>query len=157
MKVLIPALLSALVLGSAGCGRPAAEQASGVATELHKNTPPHGGTPVALGDDYCVEFVREPGTGTLAAYVLDDEMEEFIRIAAPSLTVVAHLPGGDRPLVLGAVASTATGETVGATSCFQAQADWLKAAGAFDATLQAIRVRGADFSNVRFSLPAAHD
>jgi hypothetical protein len=154
VKVLTPSLLAALVLLSAGCGR-TAEPAAGEKVAFHQNTPPHGGTAVALGDDYCVEFVREPGTGTLSAYVLDDEMEEFIRIAPPALTVVAHLQGEDRTVVLGAVANTATGETVGATSLFQAQADWLKAAGAFDATLQAIRVRGSDFSNVRFSLPAA--
>jgi hypothetical protein len=157
VKALNVALLSALVLLAAGCGRKVAGQEGGTATGLHQNVPPHGGTAVGLGDDYCVEFVREPGTGLLSAYVLDDEMEDFIRIAAPSFTVVAHVQGEDRPLVLGAVANAATGETVGATSLFQVQADWLKSAGAFDATLQAIQVKGSDFSHVRVSLPAAHD
>jgi hypothetical protein len=123
--------------------------------ELHKNVPPHGGTPVALGDDYCVEFVRDGGAGTLSAYLLDDEMEEFIRITAPSFTIVARIDGVDRPLVLGAVASSATGETVGSTSLFQAQADWLKTVGSFNGTLQAISIRGTDFSRIPFSLPAA--
>ena len=149
--------LSGLALLAAGCERKPAGTADGAATGLHRNVTPHGGTPVAVGDDYCVEFVREPGTGILSAYVLDDEMEEFIRIAEPSLPVVAHLPGEDRPLVLAAVASSATGEAVGATSLFQVQADWLKGAGAFDATLTAITIRGSAFTNLRFSLPAPRD
>lgn len=154
MKAFPVAILSVLVFLAAGCGRKAPEVASS-ATEFHKNVPPHGGTPVALGDDYCLEFVREPGTGVLSAYVLDDEMEEFIRIAAPSLTITARLPGGDRPLVLTAVASSATGETVGATSLFQAQADWLRTTGDFDATLESVSVRGSSFAGIRFHQPAA--
>ena len=143
MKASLAAILLGAGLALAGCGRtPAGAE---LATGIHKNVPPHGGTPVALGDDYCLEIVREPGTGVLSAYVLDDEMEEFIRIAAPSLAIVARVQGEDRPLVLAAVANTATGETVGATSLFQVQADWLKAAGEFDATLQAVSVRGTAF------------
>ncbi len=117
--------------------------------------PPHGGTPVALGEDYRLELVRDADTGTLSAYVLDDEMEEFIRVPARSLTIVARVGGEDRPLVLAAVANSATGETVGGTSLFQAQADWLKTAASFDGTLEALTVRGSAFTGIRFHFPGA--
>ncbi|HXA80329.1 MAG TPA: hypothetical protein VNV14_03585, partial [Opitutaceae bacterium] len=58
---------------------------------LHKAQPPHGGTPVALGESYNFEFVLDPASGTLSAYLLDDEMEEFVRSNMTSFEVTAKV------------------------------------------------------------------
>src|ERR1035438_8875229 len=51
----------------------------------HEHHPPHGGTPVVLGDEaYHIELVLDASAGTLQAFVLDGELENFIRSAAPS-------------------------------------------------------------------------
>jgi hypothetical protein len=50
----------------------------------HEHKAPHGGTPVVLGNEaYHLEFVLDPATGKLSAYVLDGEMEKFVRTASP--------------------------------------------------------------------------
>jgi hypothetical protein len=154
MNVLPRAILAGALLAAAtGCGRkPDASAPAG--TQLHRSVPPHGGTPIALGDDYRLELVRDAGAGTLSAYLLDDEMEEFIRIPAPSLSLIARVGGEDRPLVLSAVANSATGETVGNTSLFQGQAEWLKTMGSFDGTLQGLTVRGSAIPPVSFHFPS---
>jgi len=133
------------------CNRtPAAEK-----TEMHRDVPPHGGTPIALGDDYRLELVRDADTGTLSGYVLDDEMEEFIRSPSPAIELDVEAGGQRRVLVLAAVANPATGETVGDSSLFQAQADWLKTAGRCDGAVKSITVRGTMFTDIPFSLPAS--
>ena len=96
-------------------------------------------------------------TPTADAYVLDGEMENFIRSAAPSFEIVATVGGERRPLVLQAVANPATGETVGSTSLFEATADWLKTTPSFDAVLTTLDIRGSVFSAVPFNFPKGND
>ena len=111
---------------------------------------------MVLGKEaYHLEFVRDAGSGTLTAFVLDAHMENFVRLPVPTFEVVATVGAERRPLALTAVANRATGETVGDTSQFQAQADWLKTADAFDAQLTALTIRGTSFSSVAFRLPRA--
>ena len=135
--------VAALLLGLAllpGCGNKSAATAK---TGQYVDQPPHGGTPVALaGGEYHVELVREAESGTLLAYVLDDEMEDFVRSSSPSFQLIVTGAGTPQTLVLAAVANSATGETVGDTALFQAQADWLKTTGNFNATLHGLIVRG---------------
>ena len=135
--------LSALAL-FAGCSK--APTASDH-THLHVDHPPHGGTAVVLGDeDYHIELVLDSATGTLQAYVLDGEMEDFIRSAVPSIEIAATARGTTRTLVLAAVANPATGETVGDTSLFEGRAPWLRSVGSFEGNLEAIVIRGTKFS-----------
>ena len=136
----------------AGCGHPQ-NGSSDNAPAMHVDTPPHGGTPVALGDNYKIEFVLDDSAGTLQAYVLDDEMENFIRITPPSFDLTVKLPSHDEVLHFQAIANTATGEKVGSTALFEAQAGWLKTAKTFDAVLKEINVKGTVFSNVGFNFP----
>jgi hypothetical protein len=149
-------LLAACLLGD-GCSRNPGGSVPDGTPHLHKDMPPHGGTPVALGDNYNLELVRDAETGTLSGYVLDDEMEEFIRSSSPSITILATVQGRPQTLVLPAIANPATGETVGDTSLFQAQAEWLKTAGNFDGVLQGIAIRGTRFDNVKFNFPKGSD
>ena len=137
----------------AACGEHSAGPGAKEKTALHQDVAPHGGTPVAVGDDYKLELVRDGETGTLSGYVLDDEMEEFMRSSSPSLTILIKAAGEPLTLVLNAVANPATGETLGDTSLFQGQADWLKSVDSFAGTLQAIVIRGTRFSGIKFNFP----
>ncbi len=152
---LLVATLAAAVL--AGCGKKADhDHAGGPARHEHKA--PHDGTPVVLGQEaFHLELVRDTATGTLTAYVLDGEMENFVRVKAPAFEIVATVGAERRPLAFLAVANSATGETVGDTSQFEAQADWLKATANFDATLTALEVKGTAFKAVAFNFPKGND
>jgi len=137
-------LIAVLVLG--GCAK---KEAVG----LHKDQPPHGGTPVALGDNYKIEFVLDAASGTLSAYMLDDEMEEFVRSGMPSFELTARVGDAEQTLVFKPVANPATGETVGDTALFTAQAGWLKTTKTFDAVIKSVTLDGTTFTNVAFNFP----
>jgi len=124
----------------------------------HEHKPPHGGTPVVLGrEEYHLELLLDAAAGAMQAYVLDGEMEEFVRVPAASFEVTAQLPGGYQTLVFNAVPNRATGETVGDTSFFTAQAGWLKTAKNFDALLKELKVKGTVYENVAFNFPKGND
>jgi hypothetical protein len=160
MDLRIAPLLAALALAigvCAGCSK-TQEAADSGAPRRHQHHPPHGGTPVVLGDEaYHLELVLDAATGTLQAYVLDGEMEDFIRSGASSIEIDATVNGAPRTLVLAAVPNPATGETVGDTSEFQVQADWLKSAAPFDGVLRSIAIRGSTFTGVKFNFPKGND
>jgi hypothetical protein len=113
--------------------------------------------PVRLGEDYCMELVLNTREGKIRGYVLDDEMENFVRIPAPSLEVTARLPDREEKLLLMPVADNATGEKVGDTSLFEGQADWLKTTRVFDAELKEVAVGSGRYSNVLFSFTGGHE
>jgi hypothetical protein len=145
--------------GLAGCSKPQpAAPAASAPPAKHEHKAPHDGTPVVLGNEAChLELVRDAATGTLQAYVLDGEMENFIRTNAASLEIVATVNGAPQTLALKPVANAATGETMGDTSLFEAKADWLKTTAQFDATLKTITVRGTTFRDVKFNFPKGND
>ena len=45
----------------------------------------------------------------------------------------------------------------GDTALFEAQADWLKTTGNFDATLKSLPIRGTTFTDVKFNFPKGND
>jgi hypothetical protein len=124
---------------------------------LHVDQPPHGGTAVDLGEDYHIEFVLDAVNGKLQAFLLDGEMEAFVHSPSESFEMTARVGGREEKLAFAAVANRATGETVGDTSMFVAQADWLKTATNFDAAIKAITVRGESYTNVMFNFPKGND
>ena len=128
-------LLVAAVL--TGCGEPS--KPATAAPHKHEHKPPHGGTPVVLGDEeFHLELVADVPEGRLTAFVMDGELENFVRVPATSFTVVVPAPPPERRLVFKAVGNPASGETVGDTAQFEAQADWLKTASNFDAVLPSL-------------------
>ncbi len=150
-------LMLALALAG-GCSKTETAAPPNAATARHEHHPPHGGAPVELGDEANhVEFVLDAANGKLQAYVLDGEMENFVRISAPSLEVTAKIAGRGEKLILQAVANRATGEKVGDTSQFEAQADWLKTTPQFDAMLKEITVNGTTYTNIAFNYPKGSD
>ncbi len=136
-----------------GCGDKPANSSGNIPPHLHEAAPPHGGTPLALGDDYQIEWVLDAPAGKLQAYFLDGEMENFVRITPASFDLTAKLPDRQEVLHLVAVANPATGEKVGSTSLFEAQAEWLKTTKSYAAVIPAINVEGTTFGNVAFTFP----
>lgn len=150
MKTL-PALLAAISLLAliAGCGR--REEKS---SPEHHHVAPHGGTLVPLGDhEFNLEFVLDAATGTLTAYVLDGHAANFVRIPATSFQVAAKRADGEDTLEFKATANPATGETVGNTAQFAAQADWLKTSGVFDGVLKELAIRSKSYASIAFKFP----
>jgi hypothetical protein len=124
----------------------------------HEHRAPHGGTAIVLGaETYHLELVRDAVNGTLSAYVLDGEMENFIRIGVESFTIVARVEGAAQTLVFKPVANAATGETVTDTSLYEASAAWLKTTERFDAVLTELTVRGKAFAQVSFNFPKGNE
>jgi len=155
------AFLAVLVLAGGGWAlvrsRIGATALAGSATDQpkpHHAVPPHRGTPIVLGDEqFTIELVREPASGTLRAYVLDGEMESFIRIAARQLDLEVQRPDRKETLTLKPVADLATGEAVGDTSLFEARADWLKSADTFKGIFKNLKIQDQEFKSVEFSFP----
>ena len=123
----------------------------------HVHVAPHGGTLVEVGEHaYNLELLRDPAAGKLTAWVLDGHAENFVRLKAPDLAFIA-MPGGQyTPLRLRAVANAATGETIGDTSQFEIEADWLKTTESFSGIFT-VEIRGTVYKDVAFSLGAAGD
>ena len=147
-----PSFAAVCLLVIAGCGgEPAAPPSE--SHQAHVHVAPHGGTLVQIGEhQFNIEFVAGPD-GLLNAYVLDGHAENFVRIQAASFTVMATAGGRQETLEFKAQASGATGESVGSTSAFQTQADWLKTASGFDGVLQEIDINGTVFKSVQFKFP----
>lgn len=142
----------------AGCSKPQNPAPAAAAAHHHEHHPPHGGTPVELGqEEYHVEFVLDAPAGKLQAFILDGELENFVRISAPSLEVVAQVSGHPETLRFQPIANSATGETAGDTSLFEAQAEWLEHTATFDAVLKQVVVRGQTYTNVDFNFPKGSD
>jgi predicted small lipoprotein YifL len=150
-------LLLLPVLLFAACGKTGPTAAPAAAKAGHEHKAPHGGTAIELGEEaFHLELVKEEN-GKLSAYVLDGELENFIRIASPSFQIVALAGGESRTLEFRAVASTATGETVGSTSHFEAEADWLKTTPTFGGLLTRLEIRGTVFTAVAFNFPQGNE
>ena len=140
------------MLALAGCD--SNRDAAAGSSAGHHHEPPHGGTGVVLGtEEYHLEFVLDAAAGKMQAYVLSAHMENFVRISMESLTVTVKLPDREETLTFKPVANSTTGETVGDTSMFEAQADWLKTQKTFDAVLKEISIKGKTYQNVAFNFP----
>jgi hypothetical protein len=161
MRLRRPLLLAAAIVPLAlttGCSKAPATSADSGQTQRHHLHPPHGGTPVVLGDDeYHVELLLDQATGALQVYVFDDELENFVRSSAPSIVIAAEVNGAHRELVLAAAPNPETGETVGDTSLFEGQANWLRNVAQFDGVLKSITIRGSTYTDVKFSFPKGND
>ena len=144
-----------------GCGKtepPAVGNSAAPHPHPHQHVAPHGGTPVELGkEEFHLEFVLDDHAGKLSAYVLDGEMEKFIRVPAPGFTVSAKLSDRVETLNFKAVPNTATGETIGDTSLFETQADWLKTTKTFDGTLAELTIRSRRYAALDFNFPKGND
>lgn len=119
----------------------------------HSHDALHGGKVIVLGEEaFHLEVVHDPASGRLTLYVLDSHMENFVRLSSPTISTSLTVDGAQHTLELAAVAQSATGETVGDTSQFSAQADWLRNAGKISGQIETIEIRGGLFTNIVFNL-----
>ena len=65
---------------------------------------------------------------------------------------VLILSAANQTIALKAIANPATGETVGDTAQFEAQADWLKSVGEFPGMVTSIDIKGTPFTNVALQM-----
>jgi len=120
----------------------------------HKHGSTHGGVAVELGEhQFHLDFLADPSTGSLKAWVMDGHAENFVRVTNGSLALKVSVQTSEKDLELSAQANPTTGETVGDTSQFEAKADWLKGTQRFTALLPSVQIRGQTFTNVTFSYP----
>jgi len=75
----------------------------------------------------------------------------------PSFEVLARLDGGEQTLQFNAITNLATGETVGDTALFRAEAEWIDTHPEFDAEIVSIEIRSTVFENVEFHFPKGND
>ena len=121
----------------------------------HKHESAHGGVAVELGEhEFQLDFLAEPATGTLKAWVMDAHAENFVRVTNSAWAVRIETSGGVKELELQAQANATTGEKLGDTSQFEGRADWLKGMERFKAEVPALELRGKRYGNVSFTYPA---
>jgi hypothetical protein len=124
----------------------------------HSHAAPRGGTLVEVGDHAAqMEFILDPPSGRLAAFLLDGCAEKPVRIAQPALELDTTVTSGTDTttvaVTLFAVANPLTGEKAGDTSQFEGAADALRGASAFDATVREVVVHGSKVRDIRFGYP----
>ena len=121
----------------------------------HHHEAPHGGALVVLGEELAhLEFVLEPESGSLTAYVLDGEAEHAVRLPGGSLELTLGDKGN---LEMQPIADELTGETTNDTSTFRGQSDSLKGVDSFQATLTMVELKGQKFEKVTFKFPEGND
>lgn len=165
--VAVLSLLIAACSGSAPEPTPAAAPAQSAPAAAapasgdgHAHTAPHGGGLTELGDHFgFLELVVDAAAGTATLYVLDGGAEKAVRVTHPTLSLTVTEPAavGATPLVLTAVASSLTGETVGDASQFAVTHEALKGAAAVKARLATIAVKGQTFNDVALAWPDDHE
>ncbi len=151
-------LAAITLLGLAGCSKPHEARAPApAAATAHAHHAPHGGTLVPLGQHlYNLEFVHDSENGRLTAYLLDAHAENFIRGPLAAINLTVEVSDTPKPLTLVAVANSATGETVGDTSEYSVQVDWLKTTAApLKIVIPVLIIREATFKNISASLEMA--
>lgn len=142
---LVALCLFSLLLSACGRHDHAAEKSGGG----HAHTAPHGGTLIEVGEHaYNLELLRDGAAGKLTVWVLDGHAENFVRLKAPAVEVTVTVGGEKKPLLLKAVANPATGETVGDTAQFEAQADWLKGSLPLEVMVAPVDIKGRRFEGI---------
>jgi len=151
MRIIGPTITLLSLALACGCGRSHDHAAEPGHAHTHQHAAPHGGMLVEVGNhQFNVELVHDAATGTLTLYTLDAHAENFVRTAMPAIELSVTAGGKARTLTLLPVANTATGETVGATSQYQAEAAWLKDASGLTGIITRLDFNGAAFEQVPF-------
>ena len=150
MNFLFSMLISLLVVG---CAEHQHDESCESHGGLHVHEPLLGGQLMALGEHgsgYNLELLIDE-KNRFSVYILDAHAENFVRIQQESLQV--HLSDENKTsLTLGAVADSATGETIGNTSHFQTteSIDHLLPLGA---SIKLIEIGSNQYSGIDFVFP----
>lgn len=138
-------------------GEMSPEEAGGmapIAETPSASTAPHGGTVLKLGATASLEFVHDPSSGLLTAYVLDGASTKTMRIPAKAIDVQVTLPAGAKVDVsLASTANGLTGDAVGNSSQFGGTQAALKGVTVFSGVVKTLSAGGQTYSNVSFDYP----
>jgi hypothetical protein len=137
-------------------GEMSPEEAGGMGKEASTmvHPPPHGGTTVKMGSAAHLEFVLDPSSGLLTAYVLDGMGATTQRTTAKTIELQVTPVGGQATgLSLNSTANGLTGDTVGNSSQFGGTLPALKGTTTFTAVVKSFTVAGQTFSDIAFSYP----
>lgn len=153
-RLLAAPLAAATALLLAGCGEHD-HAGHDHGDEGHSHDSLQGGLAVELGDhQFQLDLLAVPETGQLKAFIMDAHVENFVRVPLKSFDLMIEPAGGPaKTLTLAAQANAASGETVGDTSAFLGQADWLKGVTNFTAILPQLEIRGQTFRGVAIRYP----
>ena len=125
----------------------------------HAHEAPHGGALVLLGEHgtgFHLEVILSE-EGILDLYVLDGEVDKFVRISQEELALqVTTKDSESQSVSMTAVEDAATGESIGNTSHFQARTE-MKGVENFDAVLSSVKIKGTVFEKVSFSYPGGNE
>jgi hypothetical protein len=120
----------------------------------HMHAPPHGGTPVQLGDEvYHLELVADTTEGKMLAYLYDAHFHDPVMVAETNFVLQARWSGTTESLLFARLPNPATGQLPQASALFGARADWLRTNPPFEGTLPLITLGGRAFTNVVFPYP----
>ncbi len=155
-RFLISGMLGATTaLLLSGCGDSGSTRAGGGG---HHHDSVHGGVAVELGEhQFQLDVLHDAKAGSLTAWVMDAHVENFVRVPLKGIALSVVAEGKTNALTLEPVANAASGETVGDTSMYRAEAAWLKEVQKFTATVPEVEIRGAKFSHVTFEYPKDDD
>jgi hypothetical protein len=145
--------LAALVLLN-GCkdSQSHGDHAAGHSHEDH--APPHGGTPVIVGEDsFHLELVLDATAAKMQAYVLDGHLEGYVAVAETNLLLVAKFDGKEEKLSFHRAIDPASGLVPAKSSLFEGNAAWLGTTRAFEGSFPTITLNGTTFTNISFSFP----
>ncbi|MGD9905378.1 MAG: hypothetical protein AB7U83_18065 [Vicinamibacterales bacterium] len=137
-------------------GEMSPEEAGGMSAESSTmmHPPPHGGTTVKMGSGAQLEFVLDPSSGLLTAYVLDGMGMTTQRTTAKTIELEVTPPGGSATaLSLASTANGLTGDTVGNSSQFGGTLPALKGQTSFAGVVKSFTVNGQTVTDVAFSYP----
>jgi hypothetical protein len=138
---------------AAGPSAPASPVAAPAGELDHAHKAPHGGLLVELGEEFAhLELLLDAASGRLTVYVLDGEAEQAVRLAQKEIVIEIRRPALGE-VVLTAVASALTGESVGDSSQFVGQSPALKGAARFEASVRSVSVRGRTFEGAEIDYP----
>lgn len=117
---------------------------------------PHGGRLVPMGSVAHLEFVLDPSSGLLTAYVLDGSGRQTMRVTAMSIPLQVTPSGGQAAaLPLSSTANGLTGDTVGNSSQFGGTLPALKGVTSFTGVVTEFSAGGQTFKDVTFSYPSS--
>ncbi len=137
-------------------GEMSPEEAGGMGADASTmvHPPPHGGTTVKMGTTAQLEFVLDPSSGMLTAYVLDAMGAATMRTTARTIELQVTPNGGQAaPLSLNSTANGLTGDTVGNSSQFGGTLPALKGGSTFTGVVKSFTANGQTFSDIAFSYP----
>ncbi|MFT4540196.1 MAG: hypothetical protein ACI841_001299 [Planctomycetota bacterium] len=121
----------------------------------HVHVAPRGGLLIAVEAEYAnIEFLVDPTTGELVAYLLDGHAQNAVRVAREEIQVSFEpAAGGDSfEVTLKAVNNPLSGDKPGACSEFRGSHGSLSKAGDWKLLIHEVELRGRTYRDVAFEL-----